>query len=176
MNPFLIFNFQVTIYCVVVALAAAWFVMPRLRRMEQHDALTVPLLISSLRVTGMLFLVPNLNVGMPPEFSQAAAYGDSAVALLALVGALANRARSPLGTPLAWAYAILGGLDLGYGFFQGFRYGIFDHLGGNWFPVCAAASLVVVSLGTLFVLLLRPNPVGVARMQPADLGPLASRG
>jgi hypothetical protein len=162
-NPFLIFNVQVTMYCVVFGLATAWYVMPRLRAMDQHAALVVPLLVSSLRVTGLLFLVPHLNVDMPAAFAVPAGYGDAAVAVLAFFGALANRARSPLGVPLAWAYAVLGGADLAYGFFQGFRYDMFSHLGGAWPAILVAASAMICALGTLFTLLMRPNPAMASR-------------
>jgi hypothetical protein len=162
-NPFLIFNVQCTMYCVVFGLAAAWYVQPRLRSMDQNSALVIPLLISALRVNGLLFLVPSLNIDMPPQFATVAGYGDTAVAFLALLGALANRARSSLGIPLAWAYAIFGGGDLAFGFLQGFRYDMFPHLGGDWAPIIVTASLVIVALGTLWVLLLRPNPKVVQR-------------
>jgi hypothetical protein len=162
-SQFIIFNVQCTMYCIVFGLAAAWYVQPRLRLLDQNSALVVPLLVSALRVNGLLFLVPSLNLNMPDDFAIVAALGDTAVAVLALVGALANRAKSSLGVPLAWAYAIIGGGDLAYGFLQGFRYEMFSHLGGDWFPIILTAALVIVALVTLFVLLLRPNPAAAAK-------------
>ncbi len=159
MDPFLIFNIQVTLAIVVVALATRWFVLPKLRTWDHADALTVPLLFSSLRFMGLSFLVPNLAVDLPAAFSGPAAYGDFAVSLLALVAAVANKARSPLGKPLAWAYVAIGGADLAYGFFLGFLHGMWFHLAGGWVIVMFVAPLVIVSLGTLVLLLARPHAV-----------------
>ena len=158
MTPFIIFNIQITMVLFVLGLAAMWYVQPRLRAMDQNSALVVPLLFASLRVAGLMFLVPSLNVDMPAGFAVGAAYGDSAVAVLAFVAVLANRSKSVLGVPLAWAYAVLGAADLGFGFFQGFRYDMFSHLGGDWAPIVVMACLSIISLVSLFALLLSPNP------------------
>jgi hypothetical protein len=156
MNPFLVFNVQVTLAIAVVALATRWYLAPVLRRMDPAQARAVPLLVSSLRFMGLAFLLPNLAVAMPPEFAIPSGYGDFAVSLLALAGAVANHYRTPLGAPLAWAYLVLGGGDLAYGFLLGFRYGMWDHLAGGWAIVMFVAPLVITSLGTLAWLLLAP--------------------
>lgn len=159
MDPFVIFNIQVTLAVVVVGLAARWFVVPQLRRLDYQAALSVPLLISSLRFMGLSFLVPNLAVDLPAAFSGPAAYGDFAVALIALAAAIANQSRSSAGIPLAWAYVVIGGADLAYGFFLGFLHGMWFHLAGGWPIVMFVAPLVIISLVTLIVLLVRPHAV-----------------
>lgn len=157
-TTFLVFNVQITLSLVLMALATRWYLWPHLRAMTQQQALVAPLLASSIRYMGLLFLVPTITPGMPSEFAVPTAYGDLAAGLLALVAVFANRAGHRLGVPLAWAYVVLGGGDLAWGFLQGFRYFLWDHLDGAWTYIVFGAPLVIVALGTTVALLRAPKP------------------
>lgn len=159
---FVVFNVQITCTLVLIGLVVRWYVMPRLRTMHQSDALVVPLLASSIRFMGLIFLVPTVTPEMPVEFAVPTAYGDSAAAGLAFAAVIANRMHHKLGVPLAWLYLVFGGADLAYGFLQGFRYGLWDHLAGGWTYVVWGASLVIVGLCTTLLLLVRPNAAKAA--------------
>jgi hypothetical protein len=157
---FIVFNVQITLSLVLMALATRWYLWPRLRALKLSDALVFPMLASSIRYMGLLFLVPTLTPAMPEEFAGPSAYGDLASGLLALVAMLANRMGHRLGVPLAWAYVVLGGGDLAFGFFQGFRYALWDHLVGAWTYIVFGAPLVIVALGTTVALLRQPARAG----------------
>jgi hypothetical protein len=156
-TTFLVFNAQITFNLVLIALAVRWYAWPRLRAMPLSDALVIPLLVSSVRHMGLLFLVPTVTPEMPIEFATQAGYGDTAAAALAFAAVLANRMNHRLGAPLAWLYVALGGAELGYGFFQGFRFGLWDHLVGAWTYVVFGAPMVIVALGTTVALLRQPR-------------------
>lgn len=155
-TTFLVFNAQITFNLVLVALAVRWYGWPRLTAMARADALAIPLLVSSVRHMGLLFLVPTVTPEMPAEFGVQAGYGDTAAAALAFAAVLANRMSHRLGVPLAWAYVVLGGAELAWGFFQGFRFALWDHLVGAWTYVVFGAPMVIVALGTTIALLRRP--------------------
>lgn len=165
-TTFLVFNAQITFSLILLALIAAWWVLPRLRTMDPGQALAIPLLIGATRYMGMVFLVPSLTPGMPPEFGVPTAFGDTASAVLALIAAIASYRGSALGRPLAWAYVVLGGGDLAYGFAQGFRYGLWDHMPGPWTYIMFMAPAVIVAIGLTVILLVKPA-VAAARAQAA---------
>jgi hypothetical protein len=163
MSPtFIVFNAQLTGSVIVLGLLLRWYVMPWLRKQDGQQALTLPLLTGATRYMGLSFLVPTLTPGMPEAFAIPTAYGDAASAVLAMVAAAANHARHPLGRPLAWAYLVLGGGDLAYGFLQGFIHGLWDHLPGIWSYIAFAAPMVILGLVTTAILLLKPNAARTA--------------
>ncbi len=151
----MIFNLQMTMGLIFWALAAWWFILPKLNSMAFRDALLLPLLIAVLRFHGTNFLVPEINNGLSLNFATPAAYGDLAVCILALVAGVAVRLRSNAGLMLAWAYAVLGALDFINGFYLGNVNDMPHHLGATWFMVTYEAPLEIMALFILVRLLLK---------------------
>jgi hypothetical protein len=157
METFVIFNLQFTLAFILLALAARWYVMPRLRAMPAAPALAIALFPGATRFMGTMFLVSSVAPGMPAAFGVPAAYGDTLSALIALAALVANRAGSPAGRPLAWLYVVVGGADLAYGLFLGFQQQLWDHLGGAWTYIIVAFPTVVIGLILTTMLLLQPR-------------------
>ena len=153
MDTFIIFNLQFTLSFVLLALAARWYVMPRLRALPPAQALAIALFPGATRFMGTMFLVSSVTPGMPAAFGVPAAYGDTLSALIALAAILANRAGSPAGRPLAWLYVVVGGADLAYGLFLGFQHQLWNHLGGAWTYIIVAFPAVVIGLAVTTMLL-----------------------
>ncbi|WP_299626449.1 hypothetical protein [Pelagibius sp.] len=113
MEPMEIFALQFALSFVVIALLARWYAGPLLNRLDHREALfwlTVP---HAFRHLGMVFLVPGVVAPtMPVSFSAAAAYGDLAAGLLAIVALIALHRRWVAMIPLAWLFNVVGLLDL----------------------------------------------------------------
>ncbi len=157
METFVIFNLQFTLAFILFALAARWYVMPRLRAMPAPHALALALFPGATRFMGMMFLVSSVAPGMPAAFAVPAAYGDTLSALIALAAMVANRAGSSAGRALAWIYVVVGGADLAYGLFLGFQNQLWNHLGGAWTYIVLAFPIVVLGLIVTTRLLLQPR-------------------
>ena len=113
MNTLEIFAVQFVLSLVVVGLLAKWIAHPWLERQTPSNALfwlTVP---HAFRHVGLVFLVPGVvSSSMPGSFSVAAAYGDLAAGLLAILALVALRQRWAVTVPMVWAFSIVGTLDL----------------------------------------------------------------
>jgi hypothetical protein len=93
------------------SLCAGLYAWPQLRTKARADALRPLLLLHSFRFVGLSFIVPGVVASdIPQAFARAAAYGDIATAVLALLALLALRSR--LGVALAWAVNVWGTADL----------------------------------------------------------------
>lgn len=108
-----IFGLQFALSLLVFALLAGWIARPLLKHLDPPAALfwlTVP---HAFRHIGMVFEVPGVvSPEMPGSFSAAAAYGDLAAGLLAIVTLVALRRRWALMFPLAWVMHVIGTIDL----------------------------------------------------------------
>jgi hypothetical protein len=123
MTPAAIFDISVLLGCLVWGIIGAREIWPVLRTRSRAAALRPILLLHSFRFVGLVFLVPGVVApGLPAAFAAPAAYGDLATAILALLS-LATAA-SGLGTILAWAFNIVGTVDLLHAFYQGNRTGV----------------------------------------------------
>jgi hypothetical protein len=156
MNPLYIFLLQVGFTIVLMSLAAAWWAMPRLRELHVQDALSIVLFGGAIRYMGTMLLHPALAPSASPDL--VAAWGDVAVAVLAIAGILANRAKLPIGKTLAWLYVILGGGDMALAFVKGLKSGMWASLTGGWTFVVAVFPVVGVTLVLTLVLLVKPTP------------------
>ena len=155
MDTFVVFNVQFTLAFVLLALAARWYAMPRLRAMPASQALTIALFPGATRFMGLMFLVSSVAPGMPAAFAVPAGYGDTLSALIALAALVANRSGSSMGRPLAWLYVVVGGADLAYGLFLGFQQQLWNHLGGAWTYIIVAFPSVVIGLIVTTMLLVQ---------------------
>jgi hypothetical protein len=108
-----IFALQFVLSLLVFGLLAAWVARPLFQRLELPEVLfwlTVP---HAFRHIGMVFEVPGVvSPDMPGSFSAAAAYGDLAAGMLAILTLIAIRRRSSVMIPLAWLLNIVGTADL----------------------------------------------------------------
>ena len=113
MNTIVIFGTQFSLSLVVVTLIAKWFVAPWLAQKPLHVALLVLTLPHAFRHLGLAFLVPGLvGDSVPPSFAMAAAYGDFASGLLAILALVALRGQWKMAVPLVWLFSIVGTMDL----------------------------------------------------------------
>lgn len=113
MNNVLIFWMQILASCVVVAIAASWYVWPWLTRLSRNFALIALFWVHVPRYVGMTLLVTGMvDAKLPGGFLAGAAYGDLLEAALALACIFALRSHWRLAIPLAWATNTWGFLDL----------------------------------------------------------------
>ena len=86
----------------------AWFASKPL-----HQALLLLSLPHAFRHVGMVFLVPGVvDQPLPASFANAAAYGDLATGVLALLAVVALRSKWSLAIPLVWLFNVVGTVDL----------------------------------------------------------------
>src|SRR2546422_8827286 len=113
MDAFTIFGLQTAATLVTYALAAKWYVWPRLAAMPRSAALTPLLLIHTLRTLGLTVIVPAVtDPALPRSFSVALAYGDLVAAGLAFVALAALHLRWPFAIALVWLFSLEGTIDL----------------------------------------------------------------
>ena len=108
-----IFLTQFVLSVVVFSLIARWYFLPWTVSKSTQQAL-VPLVVPHMfRYIGLAFLVPHLvGSSMRGDFAVAAAYGDLASALLAMLAVFALRYEWRISIPLVWLFNIVGSFDL----------------------------------------------------------------
>jgi hypothetical protein len=116
-DPLLLFSIQFSFALVAYALAARWYVWPRINQLPPAVALVPLVWVHVFRFIGGSILAPgSVGPGVPAEFREMVGYGDIVTAALALVALIALRARGP-------ANAVV----------QSIRYSVFDDpLGVDW--------------------------------------------
>jgi len=113
MDTLSIFGLQFVMSLVLCGLLAKWFLGPWLKDKTQSQALFWLTLPHATRHIGMVFLVPGVvSPSLPISFATAAAYGDLAAGVLALVVLIALRNRWAGTMALVWLFNIIGTLDL----------------------------------------------------------------
>lgn len=102
MSPANIFTLQLVLGYVAWLLCYRVYIWPRLKSMDQVDALRAIATLHSFRFFGLAFVVPGV-VGsyLPGDFAAFAAYGDLATGLLAILALLTVNVR-----PLFWLFVI----------------------------------------------------------------------
>lgn len=107
-----IFMIDMTLGYLASALVIATYVWPRLKAMDRVEAHRAIATFNSFRFFGLVFLLPGfVGPNLPGGWAAAAAYGDLATALLAILALLTVRVRS-LFWPLVWAFNLIGLADL----------------------------------------------------------------
>ena len=162
-----IFLIDMTLGYLAWALCIATYVWPRLRAMDRVEAHRGIATFNSFRFFGLAFLLPGfVGPHLPAGWAAAAAYGDLATALLAILALLAARVRS-LFWPLVWAFNLVGLADLVMDTVHASRIGLPSMAGqlgaGYAIPMLYVPALFWMHLLALW-LLLRParESVGVA--------------
>jgi hypothetical protein len=159
-----IFQIQLILGYVVWLLCFGTYGLPWLRSMDRVQAHRVIATLHSFRFFGLVFLVPGvINPGLPAGFAPAAAYGDFATGLLAIM-ALAT-VRIPM---LFWgfvvAFNVVGTGDLIIDYGNAVAGGLPDHagaLGGTyWIPILYVPLLMIThGLALYWLARSRSNPV-----------------
>lgn len=160
MQPIVLFGIQFTLSLVAYALAAWWYLAPRLGKVPREAALVPLVWIHVLRIAGGTILAPGAVADtVPMDFRVTVGYGDMLTALLALTALVALRLRLRFAIPLVWVFVGVGLVDTANAIAQSLRYSVFnDVLGVNWVIVTIYVPALLVSSVLILIQLRRPSP------------------
>ena len=158
-DPLVLFSIQFTFALVAYALAARWYLVPRLRPLPVAAALVPLIWVHVFRIAGGSILAPgSVGPGVPAEFREMVGYGDMVVALLALGALIALRARWSHAIAFVWVFVAVATLDTVNAIIQSMRFSVFDDpLGVNWMIVTLYVPALLVSTYLIVVQLLRKD-------------------
>jgi hypothetical protein len=125
----MLFLIQLILGYIAWLLCFGTYGLPRLDSMDRAHAHRAIATLHSFRFFGLVFLVPGVvGPDLPAGFAPAAAYGDVATGLLAMLALLTIRIR-----PLFWAFVVafnlLGAGDLLLDYWHAVRGGLPEHAG-----------------------------------------------
>ncbi len=152
---------------------AAWllcfgaYIRPWLNAMERDAALRAIAMLHGFRFFGLVFILPGVvGSGLPAGFATAAAWGDLATGVLALLAVAAFRVR-PLFRLLAVAFNVIGFADLLLAYAHAIQGGLPEvagQLGAAYAIPILYVPLLAITHVAAFALLLRP----ARRATPAE--------
>jgi hypothetical protein len=156
-DPLVLFSIQFTFALVAYALAARWYIWPRINALPPVVALVPLVWIHVFRFIGGSILAPgSVGPGVPAEFREMIGYGDMATAALALIALIALRTWGKHAIWFVWVFVTVGLLDTANAVAQSMRFSVFDDpLGVNWVIVTAYVPALLVSSYLIIVELLR---------------------
>ncbi len=156
-DPLVLFSFQFTSALVAYALAARWYVWPRISQLSPAIALVPLVWVHVFRIIGGSILAPgSVGPGVPAEFREMIGYGDMVTAVLALIALIALRTRGDRALWFVWVFVLVGLIDTTNAVVQSMRFSVFDQpLGVNWVIVTAYVPALLVSSYLIIVELLR---------------------
>ncbi len=162
MEPIVLFGVQFTFFLVAYALAALWYLAPRLASLPRELALVPLIWIHAFRMVGGTILAPgSVDASVPSDFRTMIGFGDMATALLALLALIALRARFRGAIALVWLTLAVGLLDTVNAIIQSMRDSVFTHpLGLNWVIVTAYVPALLVSSALILMQLRRRSSAG----------------
>ena len=148
-----IFLLQFVLSLVAWSAVAAFVLSPRLTGKPLHEALLLLSLPHAFRHIGMVFLVPGVvDQPLPTGFAYAAAYGDLATGVLALLAIVALRSKWRIALALVWLFNIVGTVDLA----NALRHvNVAPLFGAAWFIPTRLVPLLLVTHFLMFKRLLR---------------------
>jgi hypothetical protein len=157
MEPIVLFAIQFTFSLVAYAVAAWWYLAPRLARLPREAALVPLVWIHVFRMVGGTILAPGaVGDAVPMDFRTMIGYGDMLTALLALVALIALRYRLNFAIALVWLFVAVGLIDTVNAIIESMRFSVFNYpLGINWVIVTSYVPALLVST-VLIVIHLRP--------------------
>src|SRR5215813_9106988 len=163
-DPLVLFSIQFTFALVAYALAARWYVWPRIEPLPVAVALVPLVWVHVFRFVGGSILAPgSVGPGVPSEFREMIGYGDMVTAALALIAVIALRAKGNRVLWFVWVFVVVGLLDTTNAVVQSTRFNVFDDpLGVNWVIVTAYVPALLVSSYLIFVVLLRARRASLA--------------
>lgn len=140
-----VFGTQFALSLIVVTLLSIWVVRPWLAKLTLPEALFWLTIPHAFRHLGLVFVVPGVVApSMPPTFAGAAAYGDLAAGLIAVVALVALRRRWVQMLPIVWAFNIVGLADLLNALRQAEA---IPHMGAAWYiPTFVVPVLLVTHI------------------------------
>src|SRR5262245_50834960 len=156
-DPLFLFSIQFTFALVVYALAARWYIWPRIDPLTPPLALVPLIWVHVFRFIGGSILAPgSVGPGVPSEFREMIGYGDMVTAALALIALIALRAKGSRAIWFVWLFVVVGLLDTANAVVQSLRFSVFDDpLGVNWVIVTAYVPALLVTSYLIIVELLR---------------------
>jgi len=165
MPPQLCFFVSIAFGLIAWGILARQYIWPKLRLLPRTEALRPLLTLHSFRFIGLAFLVPGVvSPDLPSAFAHAAAYGDIAAAILALLAlaSLPHRA----GIVIAWIFNLWGSADLLDAFYQANKAGLLaGQLGATYFIPTLIVPLLLITHGLAFrVLLQHPSKPAFSRI------------
>ena len=160
MEPIVLFGIQFTFSLVAYAVAAWWYLAPRLARLPREAALVPLVWIHVFRMVGGTILAPGaVGDAVPMDFRTMIGYGDMLTALLALVALIALRRRLNFAIALVWLFVAVGLIDTVNAIIESMRYSVFNYpLGVNWVIVTSYVPALLVSTVLIVIHLRRPRP------------------
>jgi hypothetical protein len=150
-----LFGLSVVFSFIAWGIVAANYIWPKLRDRPRAEALKPLLVLHAFRFVGLSFLVPGVvSSDLPAAFAAAAAYGDIAAAILALLSLAALRTK--MGIPVIWIFNLWGSIDLLDAFYQANNSGLTaGQFGAGYFIPTVIVPLLLVTHGLMFRLLLQ---------------------
>ena len=153
MDALAVFGLQLALSLILCSLLARWFLAPWLKEKTRSQALFWLTLPHATRYVGMVFLVPGVvSPSLPGSFATAAAYGDLAAGLLALVVLIALRNRWTGTMALIWLFNIVGTIDLVNALSQAQAV---PYLGAAWYIPTFWVPVLLVTHVMIFARLLK---------------------
>lgn len=138
------------------SLISAWWIAPKLAAMPRHAGLVPLLLVHAFRYGPLALLAPG---PAGPVFS-VVAYGSLLSAILALIAAIALKARIMGGLAITALFSVVGIADLVLTFRAGLQAGIVEQAPGlNWLFVTSYVPVLCISHLLILRLLLRREAV-----------------
>lgn len=157
MNVRMLFGASVAFGLIAWSVFGALYLWPRLKDRSPDAALRPLLMLHAFRFIGLSFLVPGVVAAdLPASFARAAAFGDLAAAILALLALAASRTR--LALVLAWIFNVWGTLDLLDGFYQAGASGLSPtQFGAAFFIPTVGVPLLLMTHVLVFRILLKSD-------------------
>ena len=159
MSPATIFQIHLVLGYLPWLLCVGAFGLPWLRSMSAVDAQRAIATLHSFRFFGLVFILPGVvGPGLPAGFAGAAAYGDFATGVLAMLALLTVRIR-----PLFWlfvvAFNLVGAGDIMVDYYHGIRTGLpalAGELGAAYaIPILYVPLLMITHVAAAYLLLRR---------------------
>jgi hypothetical protein len=156
-DPLALFSIQFTFVLIAYALAARWYLWPRIAPLPAAIAVVPLIWVHVFRVVGGSILAPaSVGPSVPAEFRELVGYGDMITGALALIALILLRVRGEKALWFVWLFVIVGLADTVNAVIQSMRFNVFDEpLGLNWVIVTAYVTALLVSTYLIFVVLLR---------------------
>jgi hypothetical protein len=166
MPPQLCFFVSIAVGLIAWGIVAKRYIWPKLRLLPRTEALRPLLVLHSFRFLGLAFLVPGVvSPELPSAFAHAAAYGDIAAAILAMLS-LASLPRGA-GIVIAWLFNLWGSADILNAFYQANNAGLMaGQLGAAYFIPTLFVPLLLITHGLAFRILLQHDSEFAMRESP----------
>jgi hypothetical protein len=169
MSPETLFRIHLGLGYAAWLLCFGTYIWPRLKVANRFDAHRAIATLHSFRFFGLVFILPGVVGNLPAGFATAAAYGDFATGLLAMLALLTVRMR-PLFWLLVVAFNLVGIADLIVDYYDATLLGlpaVAGELGATyWIPIIYVPLLMITHVAA-FYLLVRPA-VSVRSPLPRD--------